>query len=109
LFKVCIGQAHGTAALLLSLGNKGKRYAFPNSSIMIHEGTTERTSSSCEANSSQGTINELLSKSCGKSIEEVSRVRNQMKFFSAEEAVNCGLIDEILGSKKGKTFPVTGS
>jgi ATP-dependent Clp protease protease subunit len=75
---------------------------------MIHEGAPESStpgsdsliSRAEEEANAQRIMNELFAKSCGKAIDEITRDRNQIKFFSAENAVDYGLIDGVLISNK---------
>jgi len=105
---VCLGQAASAAAVLLAAGTPGKRMALPNSRIIIHQPATEGTygqSSDIEIQANEILrLRELLEKmivdASGKSQEEVSRDIERDKFLTAEQAVEYGLIDSVLESRK---------
>ncbi|MFC0622583.1 ATP-dependent Clp protease proteolytic subunit [Kribbella deserti] len=105
---VCLGQAASAAAVLLAAGSPGKRLALPNSRIIIHQPATEGTygqSSDIEIQANEilrlrSLLEKMLSDASGKSIEEVSRDIERDKFLTAEQAVEYGLIDGILESRK---------
>ena len=105
---VCLGQAASAAAVLLAAGTPGKRLALPNSRIIIHQPATEGTygqSSDIEIQANEILrLRELLEKmiadASGKSQEEVSRDIERDKFLTAEQAVEYGLIDSVLESRK---------
>jgi len=99
----CIGQCASMGAMLLAAGTKGHRYALPNSRIMIHQpwGGTEGTAADMwiqanEIERLKSRINEVIALHTGKSAEEVSRDSDRDFFMGAEEAVEYGLIDEVL-------------
>jgi ATP-dependent Clp protease, protease subunit len=105
---VCLGQAASAAAVLLAAGTPGKRLALPNSRIIIHQPATEGTygqSSDIEIQANEilrlrSLLEKMLADASGKSIEEVSRDIERDKFLTAEQAVEYGLIDGILESRK---------
>lgn len=113
---VCLGAASSMAALLLTGGEAGKRYALPHSSVMIHQplGGTQGQASDILIYANQiqkvrGKINEImkyhLNKSFGTdkySIEEVNDMMERDKYLSAEEAKEIGVIDEILTRRSDK-------
>jgi ATP-dependent Clp protease protease subunit len=99
----CVGQAASMAAVLLAAGAPGKRYALPNSRIMIHqpmagvEGTaTEIQIHAREALRIRRRLNEILQKHTGKSLEDIERDTDRDKFMSAEEARDYGIVDVVL-------------
>ncbi|WP_112245893.1 ATP-dependent Clp protease proteolytic subunit [Kribbella monticola] len=105
---VCLGQAASAAAVLLAAGTPGKRMALPNSRIIIHQPATEGTygqSSDIEIQANEilrlrSLLEKMLSDASGKSLEEVSRDIERDKFLTAEQAVQYGLIDSVLESRK---------
>jgi ATP-dependent Clp protease protease subunit len=99
----CIGQAASMGAMLLTAGTKGKRYCLPNARVMIHqplagsEGTTtEIMIHAKEFLRTKKILNELLAKHTGQSIERIEKETDRDNFMSAQEAVQFGLVDQIL-------------
>lgn len=104
---ICVGMAASMGAVLLAAGAKGKRFALPNSRMMIHQGSAgfEGTPSDIEITAREvlyfrSKLNEILSKSTGKSIEEVNRDTDRDFWMSAEDASAYGLIDSMIATKK---------
>ena len=105
---VCLGQAASAAAVILAAGTKGKRLALPNSRILIHQPATEGgygQSSDIEIQAREilrirSLMEEMLSTDTGKSSEEVSHDIERDKYLTAEQALEYGIIDEILTSLK---------
>ena len=105
---VCLGQAASAAAVILAAGTKGKRLALPNSRILIHQPATEGgygQSSDIEIQAREilrirSLMEEMLSTDTGKSSEEVSRDIERDKYLTAEQALEYGIIDEVLTSLK---------
>ena len=102
----CIGQAASMAAVLLAAGTKGKRFALPNSRIMIHQplGGAEGQATDISIQAQEilrikANLNNMLASHCGRSVEEVTRDTDRDNFMSAEEAKAYGLIDEVLTRK----------
>lgn len=102
---LCIGQACSMGAFLLSAGVKGKRYALPNSRIMIHQplggmnGAAQASDIEILAKNilfTKRKSNQLLAKHTGKTEEELERDTDRDNFMSAEEARDYGLIDGVL-------------
>ena len=100
---LCVGMAASMGALLLAAGEKGKRYALPNSEIMIHQplGGRQGQSSDVEiyANHLVRTrerINGMLADMTGQPIETIARDTDRDNFMYADEALSYGLIDKIL-------------
>jgi ATP-dependent Clp protease, protease subunit len=98
----CIGQAASMAALLLSAGTKGKRYALPNSRVMIHQPSGGVTGTSAdiaiqaeEILKLKELLAEVMAECTGKTVEQIKIDSERDFFMSAEEAVEYGLIDEI--------------
>jgi ATP-dependent Clp protease protease subunit len=103
----CIGQAASMGAVLLSGGTKGKRFALPNSNIMIHQvmGGSWGQASDVEIRtrymlSLKDRLNQILSRHSGKSIDDVNKACERDNFMTPEEAKNFGLIDEVVTSRK---------
>lgn len=100
---ICLGMAASMGAFLLAAGEKGKRYALPHSRIMIHQplGGAEGQASDVEIRARQlllikRQMNELMAEFTGKSYEDLVRDTDRDNFMSAKEALEYGLIDEIL-------------
>ena len=105
---VCLGQAASAAAVILAAGTKGKRLALPNSRILIHQPATEGgygQSSDIEIQAREilrirALMEEMLATDTGKPTEEVSRDIERDKYLTAEQALEYGIIDEVLTSLK---------
>jgi len=100
---ICIGLAASMGAFLLSSGAKGKRYALPNSEIMIHQplGGAQGQASDIKIQAehiikTKNRLNKILSQNSGKPIEQVEKDTDRDNYLSAEQAKDYGLIDEIL-------------
>lgn len=98
----CVGQAASGAAVLLAGGSKGKRYALPNSRIMIHQphGGVGGQVSDIEIQAFEilryrQLLNEILGKHCGKPVDQIARDMDRDFFMTAEAAREYGLVDEI--------------
>lgn len=105
---ICIGLAASMGAFLLTSGTKGKRYALPNSEIMIHQplGGAQGQASDIEIQARQiqkikSKINTILSEKTGRPLEQVERDTDRDFFMSADEALKYGIIDKIF-EKRGK-------
>jgi ATP-dependent Clp protease protease subunit len=105
---VCLGQAASAAAVILAAGTKGKRLALPNSRILIHQPATEGgygQSSDIEIQAREilrirSLMEDMLATDTGKSTDEVSRDIERDKYLTAEQALEYGIIDEVLTSLK---------
>ena len=104
---LCIGQAASMGSFLLSAGKKGKRFSLPNSRIMVHQPSAgfrgQATDIEIHANevlALKKRLNEIYSKHTEKKIEDIQQVMERDRYFSAEEAVEFGLIDKIVKSRK---------
>ncbi len=100
---ICIGQAASMAAVLLASGTKGKRFALPNSRIMIHQplGGAEGTAKDIEIQTKEilrikQMINQILSNHTGKDLETIEKDTDRDFFMSAQEALEYGIIDKVL-------------
>ena len=99
---MCVGQASSAASLLLMAGAKGKRYALPNSRIMIHQpsGGAQGQATDIEIHAREilylrGRLNEIYAKHTGKTVEQIARDMERDRFMSADEARDYGLIDKV--------------
>lgn len=104
---VCVGQCFGAAAMLLASGAKGQRYSLPNGSMMLHQPkslsrgqASDIAIKAREVMRNRKIMCEMLAKGCGKPVEEIIDVASRKTYFSPEEAVEFGLIDQILHSSK---------
>ena len=100
---ICIGQAASMGAFLLSCGTKGKRYALPNSRIMIHQplGGAQGQATDIEIQAKEilrmkEILNGILSQNSGKDLAQVEKDTDRDFFMSAKDAVQYGLIDQVL-------------
>jgi len=100
---ICVGQAASMGALLLAAGTKGKRYALPNSRIMIHQPSggfqgqaTDISIQAEEIIKIRKRLDEILAKHTGQSLEKVHADSERDYFMSAEEARAYGLVDEVI-------------
>ena len=106
---VCIGQAASAAAVLLGAGTPGKRLALPNSRILIHQPYTEGTfgqTSDIEIQANEiirmrELLEKMISDHSGRDLEQVSRDIERDKILTAAAAVEYGLIDAVIESRKG--------
>ena len=106
---ICVGMAASMGAVLLASGEKGKRFATPNSEILIHQPligggglsgqTTEIKIHADHMVKTRDKLNKLLSERTGQSLETIERDTERDNYMTAEEALKYGLIDEILYSK----------
>ena len=99
---MCVGQACSAASLLLMAGAKGKRYALPNSRIMIHQpsGGAQGQATDIEIHAREilylrGRLNEIYARHTGKTVEQIARDMERDRFMSADEAKDYGLIDTV--------------
>ena len=104
---ICIGMAASMGAFLLSAGAKGKRFALPNSEIMIHQplGGAKGQASDIKIQAdlilrTRDTLNRILAENTGRSIEEIARDTDRDKFMTADEALAYGLVDQVLAKRK---------
>ncbi len=104
---ICIGMAASMGAFLLAAGTKGKRYALPNSEIMIHQvlGGSQGQASDVEIQTRQllkikNKINSILAENVGKPVETVERDTDRDNYLSAEEALAYGIVDKVFYTRK---------
>jgi ATP-dependent Clp protease protease subunit len=100
---ICVGQACSMGALLLSAGAAGKRYALPNSRVMIHQPSggsqgqaTDIDIQAREILAMRARLNEIMAKHTGQSLETIARDTERDNFKSAADAVTYGLVDQVL-------------
>ena len=105
---LCLGQAASMGAFLLSAGEKGKRFALPNSRIMIHQplisGGLSGQASDIEIHAKEllklkEKLNRLLAKHCGRDLADLERDTDRDNYMSAEEAKEYGLVDQVLENR----------
>jgi len=103
---LCVGQAASMGAFLLAAGAKGKRFALPNSRVMIHQpmGGFQGQASDIEIHAKEilylrQRLNEILAKHTGQDIKTIERDTERDNFFGAEEATKYGLVDKVLVSR----------
>ena len=99
----CIGMAASMGAFLLSSGAKGKRFALPNSEIMIHQplGGARGQASDIKIHAdhilrTRSRLNNILSLNTGRSIEEIERDTERDNYLTAEQAAEYGLVDKVI-------------
>lgn len=100
---ICVGMAASMAAVLLAAGAKGKRFALPNSEIMIHQvmGGMEGQASDIKIRAERilkikDRLNQILAKTTGKDLKTLERDTDRDNFMAADEAVKYGLIDKVI-------------
>jgi ATP-dependent Clp protease protease subunit len=105
----CLGMAASMSTVLLSAGTKGKRFALPNSRIMIHQPsggaggqTSDISIAAKEILRWRKTINDILAKHSDKTAEEVEKDSDRDYYMTAEEAKDYGLVDEVIASKRAE-------
>jgi ATP-dependent Clp protease protease subunit len=104
---LCIGQAASMGALLLAAGEKGKRFALPNSRVMIHQpmGGFSGQASDVEIHAREilylrARLNEILAKHTGQAVETIAKDTDRDNFLSSEDAVKYGLVDRVLTARE---------
>ncbi len=107
---LCTGMAASMGAFLLSAGEKGKRFALPNSRIMIHQpsGGAQGQASDIQIHAQEilslrDSLNGILAKNTGQTIEQVALDTERDRFMSANDAKNYGLIDQVLTHRADET------
>jgi ATP-dependent Clp protease protease subunit len=105
----CIGQAASMGALLLSAGTKGKRFALPHSRIMLHQpmGGFQGQATDIEIHAREilrmkDTLNMIISRHTGQSLEKIQADTDRDFFMSGEEAKEYGIVDGVISSMKDK-------
>lgn len=104
---ICMGMAASMGAFLLAAGEKGKRFALPNSKIMIHQplGGTQGQAEDIRIHAeniikTRQQLNDILAERTGQSLERISKDTDRDYYMTAEEAKEYGLIDEVIKSRK---------
>jgi len=104
---ICVGMAASMGALLLSAGTKGKRFALPNSRIMIHQplGGAQGQASQIEIQAKEilylrARINQILHEHTGQPLDKIERDTDRDYYMSADEAAEYGLIDGVLNKRQ---------
>ena len=104
---ICVGMAASMGAFLLLSGAKGKRFALPNSEIMIHQplGGMKGQASDIKIHADRiikirDTLNNIISEKTGQPLEKVQRDTDRDNFMTAEEAKAYGIIDDIIAKRK---------
>ena len=104
---ICIGMAASMGAFLLSSGAKGKRFALPNSEIMIHQpsGGFKGQATDIQIHAEnilkiKSNLNRILAENTGKSVDEVRDASERDNFMSADDALKFGLIDEVITKRQ---------
>lgn len=103
---ICFGIAASMGALLLSSGQKGKRYILPNADVMIHQvlGKSEGQASDIEISTRRilnlkERLNKIFAKNTGKNIKAINKDTDRDTYLSADEAIKYGLVDKIIINK----------
>lgn len=106
---VCIGMAASMGAFLLSSGKKGKRYALPNSEVMIHQplGGASGQATDVEIRAQRlldlkKQLNKILAKNTGQTVKKIEKDTDRDNFLTAEEAMKYGLVDKIINNEENK-------
>lgn len=104
---ICVGMAASMGAVLLGAGKKGKRFALPNSEILLHQvmGGAEGQATEVEITARQilkikDRLNQILSKSTGQPMSKIEKDTDRDYYLTAQEAKEYGLIDEVIKGKK---------
>ncbi|MGE0785221.1 MAG: ATP-dependent Clp protease proteolytic subunit [Sandaracinaceae bacterium] len=110
---VCLGQAASMAAWLLAAGQKGRRRCLPNSRVMIHQplAGVRGQASDIEIHAREilqlrGRMNEILSYHTGKTVEQIKDDTERDRFLSSSEALEYGIIDEVIHPRGDKAAPI---
>jgi ATP-dependent Clp protease, protease subunit len=110
---ICIGQAMGTAAMILSAGAKGFRASLPNATIVLNQSrsgaqgqATDIQIRAKEVVSNKAAMMEILSRNTGQTVEKLTKDMDRTFYLTPEEAKNYGLIDRVLSSTKELPKPI---
>jgi len=110
---ICIGQAMGTAAMILSSGTKGSRASLPNSTIILHQArqgargqATDIQIRAKEVLENKKAVLEIFARNTGQTPEKLSKDTDRMLYMTPQDAKEYGLIDKVLESSKDLPTPV---
>lgn len=105
---ICMGMAASMASILLAGGTKGKRYALPHAEIMIHQPSGGASGQATDVQitaehllRTKKRVNEIMAAHTGKSVEEIEKDTERDHYLSAEEALQYGLIDQVIANRSG--------
>jgi ATP-dependent Clp protease protease subunit len=110
---ICVGEAASIAALLLAAGEKGRRFCLPHARVMIHQPSAYGISGQAtdieiharEIGKLKAQLTEILAKHTGQSADRITRDSDRNFFMSPEEALEYGLVDEVIVRKKKQDEP----
>lgn len=112
---ICIGQAASMGALLLTAGTKGKRYALPNSRILIHQplGGVQGQASDIDIQAREilrmrEELNEILARHSGQPIKRIEKDTDRDNFMTAEQARDYGLLDDVIVARTDSSNRISG-
>lgn len=104
---ICVGMAASMGAFLLSAGTKGKRFALPNSEIMIHQPSGGAAGQAADIDiqakrimAIKKRLNEILASNTGQTLKKIEKDTDRDYFMTSEEAKEYGIIDEVFGQRK---------
>ena len=113
---ICIGQAMGTAAMILSAGSKGQRASLPHASIVLHQPrsgargqATDIQIRAKEVLQNKRTMLDMLAENTGRSAEQLAEDSDRMTYLTPVQAMEYGLIDRVLSSRKELPQPLPSS
>src|SRR5262245_26048577 len=99
----CMGMAASGAAIILAAGTKGKRFALPNSKVMIHQPwgqvggqVSDIEIQAIEIEKERRRLNEILAMHCGQPVDRIAKETDRDRYFDAKEAKDFGLVDEVI-------------
>jgi ATP-dependent Clp protease protease subunit len=108
----CVGMAASMSTVLLAAGTKGKRFALPNSRVMIHQPsggaggqTADIAIAAREILRWRTTLNQAIAKHTGKSVEQIDRDSDRDYYLSAQEAKDYGIVDHVVSSTRETQTP----
>ena len=112
---ICIGQAASMGALLLTAGAKGKRYALPNSRILIHQplGGVQGQASDIDIQAREilrmrEELNEILARHSGQPVKRIEKDTDRDNFMTAEQAKDYGLLDDVIVARTDSSNLISG-
>ena len=104
---ICVGMAASMGAFILSAGTKGKRFALPNSEIMIHQPSGGAAGQAADIDIQDKRImaikkrlNEILASNTGQTLKKIEKDTDRDYFMTSDEAKEYGIIDEVFGQRK---------